>query len=78
MDRSHLLIYKRIVFGFFLYLLTVNAIITQTCITLLDVYIEKNLEDFIFCPITEYATLKSSFSKFYGRYNDLVAITNYH
>jgi hypothetical protein len=47
--------YKQQVF-FLLYLLILNAVITQTCITLLDVHIEKNREDFLFRQITEYAT----------------------
>jgi hypothetical protein len=41
-------------------MLSFNAVITQTCITLLDIYIEKNLEDFIFRQITECATLDTS------------------
>jgi hypothetical protein len=41
-----------------LYLLTFNALIAQTCITLWDVCIEKNLEYFIFRQDTENASLK--------------------
>lgn len=37
---------------------TIIAVITQNFITLIDVYIGKNLEDFIFRQITEYATMK--------------------
>jgi hypothetical protein len=41
-----------------LYLLTINAVIKQTCITLSDVYTEKkNLEYFIFRQVTDCAAL---------------------
>jgi hypothetical protein len=40
-----------------MYLLTFNALITQTCITLWDVCIKKNLEYFIFRQDTEKASL---------------------
>jgi hypothetical protein len=42
---------------FLLYLLTIKAAIKQTCITLLDVWIEKNLEYLIFRQVAENATL---------------------
>jgi hypothetical protein len=48
---------------FLLYLLTIKAVIKQTCITLLDVEIEKNLEYFIFRQVTENATLSLDLPK---------------
>jgi hypothetical protein len=42
-----------------LYLLILSAVIMQSCITLLYVYIEKHLEDFTFCKDTEYYSLIS-------------------
>jgi hypothetical protein len=57
----NLTIFKIITNDFFFFsILIYNAVITQTCITLLDVYIEKNLEYFIFRQYTEYATLTIS------------------
>jgi hypothetical protein len=54
--------------------LTINAVIKQTCITLLTVYVEKNLEYFIFCQATDYATLILDWSKCWGVCKD----TSYH
>jgi hypothetical protein len=43
-----------------LYRLTINAVIKQTCITLLDIYIEKILEYFFFRQVTKNATLSAN------------------
>jgi hypothetical protein len=41
--------------------MTITAVIKQTCITLSDVYIKKNLEYFVFRQVADNAALSDSF-----------------